>query len=275
MRKDILFVCILVLLASAIVIAQSNFAIPSEARTYESATKEVTFNLVKGWNILPFSLSNLITEDRDVENRCSVDTALAVFVWNPTENKYFGWSDTSDITSPLTQKISGERPDYEAWQIYFDEYIGLQKIAVEGNPFISSSGFAFVSNGGFFVYEKEPCNAKLIFKTEGYGQYYEKDANGNVSLVYKNSTEGKELAKNANLISISPGMIGKTPKEIFSECSIEKINTWSNQRQEWSLSSSDMDTKAQEFQNDENPIDEDLLGIPFLIYVNDECGMQY
>jgi len=41
------------------------------------------------------------------------------------------------------------------------------------------------------------------------------------------------------------------------------------EKSRWTLSE-----QAQEFQNDENPIGEDLLGIPFVIYVNDDCEMQ-
>lgn len=245
MRKSILFfACILTILSLSYVFAQS-FALTSEAQTYDSTTKTITYNLVKGWNFIPFSLSGQINEDRNIENRCGLEQILATFIWDPSEAKYFGWSDPSDMTSPTGQQINGGRSDYEAWKIYNEKYLNLVSLAQGGN--------AFASNGGGFFYSKESCNIKLKFD---------------------GTSPGKKLTKNANFITIDSWMIGKTPKSIFSNCMLEKINTWSNERQQWALSPDEMDVKAKEFQNDTNPIKEELLGIPFIIYVNDDCEMQ-
>ena len=245
MKKNILFACIVCLLIPSFVIAQSNFALNSESRTFESSTNEATYNFVQGWNFVPFSLSGQINEDRNIENRCGLEQILATFIWDPTEARYFGWADPSDMTSPTGQQITGGRPDYEAWKIYYDKYLQLVNYAQSGN--------SFVSNGGGFFYSKEPCNLKLKFD---------------------GTNPGKKLSKNANFISIDAWMIGKSPKDIFSNCMIEKINTWSNQEQKWTLIPEEMDAKAQEFQNDETPVRQDLLGIPFVIYVNDACEMK-
>lgn len=245
MKKDILIICALILFIPAIAIAQNNFVVPSESRAYDSSMNEVTYQFVKGWNHAPFSLSGQINEDRSVNNRCGLEQIIATFIWDPIEAKYFGWADPSDMTSPTGQEISGGRPDYPAWKIYHDKYLQLVSNAQDG--------YAFVSNGGGFFYSKEPCNLKLKFD---------------------GTNPGKKLKKNANFITIDSWMIGKSPKEIFSNCMIEKINTWSNQEQKWTLTPEEMDAKAQEFQNDETPIRQDLLGIPFVIYVNDDCEMQ-
>jgi len=245
MKNCLLMIGILLLFIPVFVVAQNNFAISSESRTYDSSANEVTYQFVKGWNHIPFSLSSQINEDRNVQNRCGLEQILATFIWDPIDAKYFGWSDPSDMTSPTGQEISGGRPDYPAWKMYYDKYLQLVSNA--------QNGYAFVSNGGGFFYSKEPCNLKLKFD---------------------GTAPGKKLKKNANFISIDSWMIGKSPKEVFSNCMIEKINTWSNQEQKWTLSPEEMDTKAQEFQNDGTLIGQDLLGIPFVIYVNDDCEMQ-
>lgn len=245
MKKSIVVICTLILFFSIIVFAQVNSAINPESSTYNPGTKEVTFHAVKGWNFAPFSLSSQTNEDTTIENRCRVDYVLATFLWDSTEAKYFGWADASDMQSPTGQQLGGRNGPYESWSMYYDKYLQLVNLAQQGN--------AFASNGAAFAYVTQPCDIKLRFE---------------------NTNPGKKLSKNANFIHIASWMVGQSPKSIFSNCIIEKINTWSNQRQAWALSAEEMDSKAKEFQNDETPISEELLGTPFIIYVNDDCEMQ-
>src|SRR3989344_970718 len=246
-KNYLLMIGILLLFIPVFVIAQNNFALTSESRIMESSSNEVTYNFVHGWNFVPLSLSDQIKGDSNIQNRCGLEQVLATFIWDSIDAKYFGWADASDMTSPTGQELEKSRGtgnDYEVWKIYNNKYLQLVNNA--------KSGYAFVSNGAMFFYSKEPCNLKLKFD---------------------GTAPGKKLKKNANFISIDSWMIGKSPKEIFSNCMIEKINTWSNQEQKWALSPEEMDAKAQEFQNDVTPIRQDLLGIPFVIYVNDDCEM--
>lgn len=241
MKKTLLLSIVLILPALAFALAISN----SSQQELDAQTKEITYSLVKGWNFIPLSLNGQMTENTSIENRCHVDNILATFIWDSTEAKYFGWADASDISSPTGQQIEGRNGPYESWQMYYDKYQQLLNLAQQGN--------AFVSNGAGFFYSKDSC--KLKFK-------------------FENAAAGKKLSKNANTISISQWMIGKSPKSIFSNCLIEKINTWDSTNQKWALSAEEMDSKAKEFQNDENPLGENLLGIPFIIYVNDACEMK-
>lgn len=133
--KRIVFSLVLLALFSAFVLA----AVSTEtALQYNSTTHEVTFNVSRGWNMLPIGDGILTSSDPQDPNYC--ETATSIFVWDSFSKEYVGGA------------ISKSGPNSADAQRASDVMNSAKEL-----------GYAFGSMGAAWAYLASPCKMTMSF----------------------------------------------------------------------------------------------------------------
>jgi hypothetical protein len=133
--KRIIFSLVLVVLLATLALA--TVSTQTELQ-YNSSTNEVTFDVSRGWNMLPIGEGISTTADPQDPDYCQ--TAASVFIWDSVSGKYLGGLTNDTGTS----------------------YVDTQRASDAINS-AKESGYAFGSMGAAWAYMTKPCKMTMSF----------------------------------------------------------------------------------------------------------------
>jgi len=237
MKKIIGIIFAFILIIPALVTAQT--LLNQHTQTWNNSM--CTFNIKSGWNLVPLEALHSAsgqywTNYRSNLTTCDQSIARNAWMWSPVAGKYenFVMSDWDSPDSRSNQFLINEFGNK-----YFHVYYGSAWIYSKKDCMLTRTGFPAGMAAKLSSNQLEPSKDETYF-------------------------ENLTLKSGWNFVAIDTWMQGKTLADVFSYCTISKINSWNPNTRQWNLGSSEMESAANNLDNYEIP----------LYSTNDEGGLQ-